>query len=206
MKLGKIKRITDLRSIWPHEANDFTQWLADEHNLAKLGEEIGIELELEERESSVGNFNVDLYAKEEGTGRKVIIENQLEETEVGVGVLVEPFNGLAVFIAGALHHPYHHLCPLARGVGDEFAQVVVVGFFKLVFNDNLSSRALFFGIEVHIEIADRRLSFFQFQFNAYFLAQFGEVVLISQTLGKVVGFVRPNRPQVCDSFYLSEFH
>ena len=65
MKLGKIKRITDLRSIWPHEANDFTKWLADEHNLAKLGEEIGIELELEERESSVGNFNVDLYAKEE---------------------------------------------------------------------------------------------------------------------------------------------
>ena len=81
MKLGKIKRITDLRSIWPHEANDFTKWLAEEHNLAKLGEEIGIELELEERESSVGNFNVDLYAKEEGTGRKVIIENQLEETD-----------------------------------------------------------------------------------------------------------------------------
>ena len=81
MKLGKIKRITDLRCIWPHEANDFTKWLAEEHNLAKLGEEIGIELELEERESSVGNFNVDLYAKEEGTGRKVIIENQLEETD-----------------------------------------------------------------------------------------------------------------------------
>lgn len=81
MKLGKIKRITDLRSIWPHEANDFTKWLAEEHNLAKLGEEIGIELEPEERESSVGNFNVDLYAKEEGTGRKVIIENQLEETD-----------------------------------------------------------------------------------------------------------------------------
>ena len=52
MKLGKIKRITDLRSIWPHEANDFTKWMAEEHNLAKLGEEIGIELELEERESS----------------------------------------------------------------------------------------------------------------------------------------------------------
>ena len=44
-------------------------------------------------------------------------------------MLVQPFNGLAVFIAGALHHPDHHLCPLARGVGDEFAQVVVVGFF-----------------------------------------------------------------------------
>lgn len=31
-------------------------------------------------ESNVGDFSVDLYATEEGTGRKIIIENQLEET------------------------------------------------------------------------------------------------------------------------------
>ena len=30
--------------------------------------------------SAVGGFNVDLYATEEGTGRKIIIENQLEDT------------------------------------------------------------------------------------------------------------------------------
>lgn len=35
---------------------------------------------LEELESAVGGFNVDLYATEEGTGRKIIIENQLEDT------------------------------------------------------------------------------------------------------------------------------
>ncbi len=23
-----MKRITDLRTVWPHEANDFTKWLA----------------------------------------------------------------------------------------------------------------------------------------------------------------------------------
>ena len=80
MKLGKIKRITDLRSVWPHEANSFTKWLAQEANLSKLGEEIGIDLVLEERESSVGGFSVDIFATEENTGRKVIIENQLEET------------------------------------------------------------------------------------------------------------------------------
>lgn len=27
-KLGKMIRITDLRSVWPHEANDFTKWLS----------------------------------------------------------------------------------------------------------------------------------------------------------------------------------
>lgn len=81
MKLGKIKRIHDLRMIWPHEANSFTKWLAKEENLSKLGEDIGIDLVLEERESSVSNFSVDIFANEESTGRKVIIENQLEDTD-----------------------------------------------------------------------------------------------------------------------------
>lgn len=28
MKLGKLEQITDLRSVWKHEAKDFTPWLA----------------------------------------------------------------------------------------------------------------------------------------------------------------------------------
>ena len=36
MKLGKIKRITDLRTVWPHEANSFTKWLAQEAHVAKV--------------------------------------------------------------------------------------------------------------------------------------------------------------------------
>ena len=79
--LGKIERIDDLRTIWPHEARDFSKWLAQEENLALLSDTIGIDIALEERESSVGDFNVDLYATEEGTGRKIIIENQLEFTD-----------------------------------------------------------------------------------------------------------------------------
>lgn len=80
MKLGKIIRITDLRSVWQHEALNFSKWLAQDENLAQLSEAIGIDIILEELESSVGNFNVDLFAIEEGTDRKIIIENQLEDT------------------------------------------------------------------------------------------------------------------------------
>lgn len=80
MKLGKLEQITDLRSIWKHEANDFTPWLAKEENLSVLSDAIEIDLVLEEQESKVGDFSVDLLATEEGTGRKIIIENQLEET------------------------------------------------------------------------------------------------------------------------------
>lgn len=78
--LGKIERIDDLRTIWPHEALDFTKWLSKEENLELLGNSIGIDIILQERESSVGSFNVDIFATEQGTGRKIIIENQLEDT------------------------------------------------------------------------------------------------------------------------------
>jgi len=40
--LGKMKRITELRSVWPHEAHDFTKWLAEEENLKELSDSIGI--------------------------------------------------------------------------------------------------------------------------------------------------------------------
>lgn len=80
MKLDKLKQITDLREVWPNEAKDFTPWLAEEANLNMLGEAIGIEMELTEKESAVGDFNVDILATEQDTGRKIIIENQLEET------------------------------------------------------------------------------------------------------------------------------
>ena len=78
--LGKIKKIDDLRAIWKHEARDFSKWLAQEDNLALLSETIGIDIVLKETESSVGSFSVDLFATEAGTGRKIIIENQLEDT------------------------------------------------------------------------------------------------------------------------------
>ena len=78
--LGIMTKVDDLRTIWKHEAHDFSKWLAKEENLALLGKTIGIDIVLTETESSVGNFSVDLFASEEGTGRKIIIENQLEDT------------------------------------------------------------------------------------------------------------------------------
>lgn len=78
IRLGKMQRIVDLQSVWQHEEHDFSQWLAKDENLAQLAEAVGIDMELEETESSVGSFSVDIYAKEVGTSRGIIIENQLE--------------------------------------------------------------------------------------------------------------------------------
>ncbi len=78
--LGLLEEVKELRTIWPHEASNFTPWLAEEDNLALLADAVGIEMVLDETESSVGDFSVDIVATEVGTGKKIIIENQLEDT------------------------------------------------------------------------------------------------------------------------------
>jgi len=76
-KLGKLQRV-DPRTIWKHEAHDFTPWLVD--NIDMLSEVLGIELEVVEREAEVGEFSLDILARDLGRDRKVVIENQLEPT------------------------------------------------------------------------------------------------------------------------------
>ena len=80
-EFGKLEEITDLRDYWKNEASDFTPWLAKEENISLLSEAIGLDITIEERESNVGDFNVDIYASETETDRKIIIENQLDATD-----------------------------------------------------------------------------------------------------------------------------
>lgn len=79
MNLSRLK-IIELREQWKHEATDFTNWLSEDENLRLLSDEIGIDISLIRTEASVGKFNVDILAEEENTGRKIVIENQLETT------------------------------------------------------------------------------------------------------------------------------
>ncbi len=76
--LAKLQKI-DLRDVWGIEP-DFTNWLAQKENLDLLGEEIGVDIKIIKTEANVGNFKVDILAEEESSGRKIIIENQLEDT------------------------------------------------------------------------------------------------------------------------------
>ena len=79
-EFAKLERV-DLREGWQHEAHDFTTWLAQEDNLASLGDELGLSIVNPQTEYSVGDFSVDIYAEEADTNHKVIIENQLEMTD-----------------------------------------------------------------------------------------------------------------------------
>jgi hypothetical protein len=76
---GKLT-LLELREQFADETSDFTPWLAEEENMAQLSSALGIELELENTEVSVGPYWADILAKDAGTGRYVVIENQLAKT------------------------------------------------------------------------------------------------------------------------------
>ena len=70
MKTGKLTRIP-LREVWPHEARDFSRWLAK--NLDYLEECTGLSLSLIETEAITGDFAVDILA-EDANGNLVVRE------------------------------------------------------------------------------------------------------------------------------------
>ena len=79
MCIGKLESV-DVRKLWVHEQYDFSEWLSKEENIEMLSDEIGLTLTEINKEVFVGSYRCDLVAKDETTGIKVIIENQLEAT------------------------------------------------------------------------------------------------------------------------------
>jgi hypothetical protein len=75
--LGRITKVKP-RSMWPNEATDFTPWLAK--HLDELAKAIGLELEFESAEAAVGPYSADILARDIGTRKLVVVENQLEKT------------------------------------------------------------------------------------------------------------------------------
>ena len=79
---GMLKK-EDVRKHWPHEALDFTRWLAQEENLTSLGQAIGRgQLEIIQTEAPVGPYSADILAKN-SSGERVVIENQFGKTDHG---------------------------------------------------------------------------------------------------------------------------
>ena len=78
IKFSELKKVP-LREIWPHEASDFTPWLAE--NIQKLGDALGMNLAIIDREAPVGNFYLDLLARDLESSRAVVIENQYNQTD-----------------------------------------------------------------------------------------------------------------------------
>jgi len=135
-KLGQIKKL-DLRKVWQNEERDFSKWLADKENLALLSAEIGVDIKLIETEAKVGNgnFEVDILAEEEGGGRKIIIENQLENTNhEHLGKLITYASG---YDAGIIIWIF-------KDIREEHRQAIDW------LNENSSENLAFFGIKLEV--------------------------------------------------------
>lgn len=77
MNIGKFVEV-DIRDLWKHEQYDFSEWLSKEQNIENLNDILGLTLVDISKEAYVGSYRCDIFAKDETTGTKVIIENQLE--------------------------------------------------------------------------------------------------------------------------------
>ena len=103
---GRLERV-DPRAAWTTEAGHFTPWLAQPDNLRLLGDTIGVELELEAQEKSVGPFRADILCKDTVTGNWVLIENQLERTDhTHLGQLITYAAGLKAVTSVWIAYPF----------------------------------------------------------------------------------------------------
>jgi hypothetical protein len=80
MSLGRLLKV-DLRAYWKNEGTEFTPWLASEENMQLLSETVGIELEVQRQEESIGPFRADILCRDTISDHLVLIENQLERTD-----------------------------------------------------------------------------------------------------------------------------
>ncbi len=101
-EFGQLKRVP-LRQLWKHEGTSFTPWLAA--NIGALGAALGLELELLEREAAVGDFSLDLLARDLGSSRKVIIENQPTQILNGSDWMKERHQELPYTVKETLMYP-----------------------------------------------------------------------------------------------------
>ncbi len=130
--LAKIERV-DLREAWPHEAQDFTPWLAE--NIAELGEALGMDLELQQTEAAVGGYSLDVLATDLEQNRPVVIENQLEATN---------HDHLGKLLTYAAGYEANVVVWLTREFRDEHRQALDW------LNQRTSEDTEFFGVEVEL--------------------------------------------------------
>ena len=107
-ELGNLEQV-DLRQAWPHEARSFTPWLSE--NIEMLSSVIGIPLEIEGQEVAVEQFSADILARNPRDDSRVLIENQLEQSDHGhIGQIMTYLAGLdvntVIWIAAGFREPH----------------------------------------------------------------------------------------------------
>ena len=149
MDFGTIK-IVDIKTIWENEPQKFTPWLAD--NLSVLGELIGLDLDFTSREAEVGDFAVDLLAKDLSTNRTVVIENQFNSTD---------HKHLGQLITYASYYKAGVIIWLSEKIRDEHRAAIDW------LNNNTDGNIDFFAVEIEVIQIDNSKPALNFKLKAY---------------------------------------
>lgn len=133
MAIGKLEEV-DIRELWQHEQYDFSDWLAKEENIEYLNDILGLTLVDITKEAYVGSYRCDIFAKDETTGIKVIVENQLESSNHDhLGKIITYASGLdAKVVVWIVTHAKEEHCSAIEWL-----------------NNNTNSELNFFLIELH---------------------------------------------------------
>jgi hypothetical protein len=132
--LGKFQKV-ELRDFWEDEAKDFTPWLSQDENIEILSETIGIDIEIEGKEVSVGNYKADLVGRDISNNKKIIIENQLEKTNHDhLGKIITYASGIEASI----------VIWICKIITEEHRQALDW------LNENTNGDISFFGIEIEL--------------------------------------------------------
>jgi hypothetical protein len=122
--LGRLRPL-DPRSVWPHEAHDFTPWLLE--NADALAEALGLDIELSAAEHPVGGFALDLVGRDMTNNCVLIVENQLSATDHGhLGQLLTYAAGTdartVVWLAPTFREEHRQALDYLNGLGGENAR------------------------------------------------------------------------------------
>ena len=134
-ELGVIEKV-DIRNIWKDEARDFTPWLTE--HISLLGDALKITLESTSSEASVGNYRLDILARDADRDFPVAIENQLGETDHShLGQLLTYAAGydakVAIWIAGKFRDEHREAIDMLNHRTDDESEFygVVVELWKI---------------------------------------------------------------------------
>jgi hypothetical protein len=77
---GKLEKV-DLHELWYGESSDFTPWLSEEENIVELGNIIGMELVVQDKEQKSGPLQADILCRDVVSGQLVLIGSQLDPAD-----------------------------------------------------------------------------------------------------------------------------
>ena len=106
-------REVDPRCIWQNEARDFTPWLAA--NIERLTKDLPFNLEAPQIETEIDGQYADITATVAGSDTRVIIENQLEESDDDHLVRIQSY---------AAKHDAQVIIWVAKDFGERHRQIV----------------------------------------------------------------------------------